>query len=511
VNNEGLSATEKAAEALARSERRFRALTEKASELLVIVDATGTVTEESPNQAAILGFAGGELLGRCVFELLHPEDGFRALAAFQEVASLPGATRRLELRVQTKDGLWRWLDIVGTNLLGDSAVAGIVLNCRDVTERKQAEEALHASEEQYRLLAENTEDFVTLNDIESHRLYISPSYSRRTGWTLEELRTTDWRTRVHPDDLPRVEQARDANLRGEPTTIEHRTRCKDGSWIWVETHCKPLPGPDGKVQHLLVCSHDITGRKQAEESLRQLTAELEARVERRTAQLRDEITQRQRLEQQILEVIEREQRRISHDIHDSLGQRLTGARFLISALSGRLALAQSTEATTAAQISGELDKALAEVRSVCHGLDPIRPDPESLMAALHDLSLAITEFSKIPCQFECPDPVLVHDQAAATHLYRIAQEAANNAVRHAHATHIRISLRQTGDGLRLNIHDDGCGLPPPAARHAGMGLDSMKHRARLIGATCDIRRARTGGTTVGCLWPPPPKGASHAG
>lgn len=138
-----------------------------------------------------------------------------------------------------------------------------------ITRRRQAEQALRESEERYRLLADNAEDFVTLNDTQGNRLYVSPSFYRVTGWTPDEVQRSSWRARLHPEDMPLVEQARAANLAGQITTIEHRFRCRDGSWIWVESRCKPIFGADGKVEHLLLWSRDITARKRAEMALRE--------------------------------------------------------------------------------------------------------------------------------------------------------------------------------------------------------------------------------------------------
>jgi len=138
-----------------------------------------------------------------------------------------------------------------------------------ITRRKQAEQSLRESEERYRLLADNAEDFVMLNDTHGNRLYISPSFFRVTGWTPDEVHQTHWRTRLHPDDVSLVEQTRQANLAGQITIIEHRFRCRDGSWIWVESRCKPIFGSDGKVEHMLVWSRDITARKRAELALRE--------------------------------------------------------------------------------------------------------------------------------------------------------------------------------------------------------------------------------------------------
>ena len=134
-------------------------------------------------------------------------------------------------------------------------------------ELAQLNKTLSESEARYRLLADAAEDFVTLNDTERRRLYVSPSYYRVTGWTPEEIQSSDWHARLHPDDLPQLERTRTANLAGEATTVEHRLRCRDGRWIWVESRCKPILGRDGKVQQLLVWGRETTARKQAEADL----------------------------------------------------------------------------------------------------------------------------------------------------------------------------------------------------------------------------------------------------
>ena len=127
------------------------------------------------------------------------------------------------------------------------------IHMRDILERVEL----------YGVLVEYAEDFVAMHHVDGRRLYLSPSYWKVTGWQPDEIQPADWRTRTHPDDLAFIEAARDANLRGETTCIEHRTLCKNGSWMWTETRCRPLLGPDGKVERMVLWSRDVTERKEA--------------------------------------------------------------------------------------------------------------------------------------------------------------------------------------------------------------------------------------------------------
>jgi len=131
--------------------------------------------------------------------------------------------------------------------------------------RAVTEDGLRESVELYRLLSDYAEGFVSLHHVDGRRLYLSPAICCVTGWTPEELRSSDWRARVHPDDLELVDHASESNLLGKVTSVEYRALCKDGTWKWVETRCRPLFGPDGKVDKKVVWTRDITERKQAAE------------------------------------------------------------------------------------------------------------------------------------------------------------------------------------------------------------------------------------------------------
>ncbi len=211
-----------------------------------------------------------------------------------------------------------------------------------------------------------------------------------------------------------------------------------------------------------------------------------------------DITDRKRMEKEILEISEREQRRIGQDLHDGLCQQLTGIAFLVQALQQKLAANAANEAAHASQISGLLKEAVNQARNLSHGLFPVDPQPSGLAVALAQLASNIRALFNIQCRFRCPAPLALPDNSVATHLYRIAQEAVQNAIRHGKASRIVIELADRRDGLRLSVSDNGVGFPDSRALEPGIGLRTMSHRAQVVGGTLRIRRQARGGTRVEC-------------
>ncbi len=207
-----------------------------------------------------------------------------------------------------------------------------------------------------------------------------------------------------------------------------------------------------------------------------------------------------RLEQQILEISDREQARIGQDIHDGLCQQLIGMAFSSNSLLQSLSADGRPEATTAQKICALLDEAITESRNVCRGLYPVRLQTEGLVPALDELARTTTERYALTCVCEADCRRLPCNVTVATHLYRIAQEAINNAVKHSGARSLRIRLTSSDGALELQVKDDGRGLPADPQRHAGMGLHIMDYRARSLGGMLGLSGGGTG-TVVTCRVP----------
>ncbi len=186
----GIDITErkKAEKALQLSEERFRSLIESSSDMIIILNGEGTISYGSPSVERILGYKPEEKewINKSIFDIVHSDDMSKAINAFTHGMQNPGIPQYVEMRARHKDGSCVLVEVVGKNLLEDPSVQGVVVNVRDITERKQAEEELRQSEERYRLLAENASDVIWTTDMNARFTYISPSVTRLRGFSVEE-------------------------------------------------------------------------------------------------------------------------------------------------------------------------------------------------------------------------------------------------------------------------------------------------------------------------------------
>lgn len=213
-----------------------------------------------------------------------------------------------------------------------------------------------------------------------------------------------------------------------------------------------------------------------------------------------DISERKQLEQEIIEVSNREQQRIGQDLHDGLCQELAGIQLMCEVLEQKLSAKSKAEAKQVGEIAGHIKEAIAHTRKLARGLSPVELEANGFVSALHELAAHVEKLFQIECRFECAAPVSVRDNVAATHLYRIAQEAINNAVKHGKAKRVTISLKPNGGKNTLTVSDDGAGFSDETKKNSGMGLHIMKYRAGVLNAPLEIRSAVGAGTTVTCVF-----------
>ncbi len=268
INARDITERKLAENELRLSERRFRALTENALDVTYILNKEGKRVYESPSVERVLGFKVGEREGVSIFDNLHPQDVDNAIRVFREAMASPGTVLPLEVRTKHKDGRWINTEVNVTSLMEEPSVNGVVINFKDITARRLAENTLRQSEEKFRSLIENSHDVVALIDPSGRSSYISPSYEKILGYRIQDRLGQSFFDIVHPEDLPRVRDSftRIAQNPGATDTGQLRVKHHNGQWRYVEASVtnhmnNPL------VRGIILNYRDVTSNKEVQEAL----------------------------------------------------------------------------------------------------------------------------------------------------------------------------------------------------------------------------------------------------
>lgn len=257
---------------LERSEKYFQALIDNTYDIIAVLDADGSMRYLSSSLERVSGFTQDERTGKKAFEFFHPEDLPGVAEAFARGIQQPGFTDMLEYRWQHKDGTWHYQEAIATNLLDDPYVRGIVVNSRDITDRKRAEQALRESEERYRSLVETSPDCIILSDLNGKILMVNRSGAVLFGYQkVEELVGKSVIELIAPEDTQRaMNSMRTRPETGLARSEEYAMVRKDGTRFFVEISASLLRNAEGKPLGFIGIARDITGRKRAEERLQKL-------------------------------------------------------------------------------------------------------------------------------------------------------------------------------------------------------------------------------------------------
>ncbi|MDQ3970769.1 MAG: PAS domain S-box protein, partial [Thermoproteota archaeon] len=263
-----------AEEALRESEERFRSLIQNSSDVIAVIGADAVTRYVSPSIERVLGYKPEERVGKKTFEssIVHPDDIDRVRKVIAGIGEDPGATATIECRMVHADGTTRYVEAIGKNLLDDPRVGGVVVNYRDISERREAEEALRESEERFRSLIQNASDLITILEADGTIRYDSPAVERMLGYKPEDRIGKNASEYMHPDDTERVQRSF-AEALDNPgvvqSPIEFRIRHEDGSWRHVEvTRSNLLDDP--AVRGVVANARDVTERKEAEKKYRDI-------------------------------------------------------------------------------------------------------------------------------------------------------------------------------------------------------------------------------------------------
>lgn len=310
---------------------------------------------------------------------------------------------------------------------------------------------------------------------------------------------------IHPDDRPRVaDTLKTAIERRGSFDEEFRTKPRGRAIRWMRIRGRVSSGAGGAPKRVMGSIHDKTERKMAFDALASARNELEEKVKERTRELlssnerlRREISIKNDLQRQMMEVSEKEQRRIGQDLHDSLSQQLGGIAFMGQVLLEKLKKIGLKEAQDMEKLVVHLQNALTHTRDLAKGLYPTLSDG-GLRAALDELAVAVGELFAVKVTVQCEPGVNVSDVTTTVHLYRIVQEALNNAMRHGQATRVAIRLFRKNGATVLTVADNGAGFPEKPNRK-GIGLNIMEYRAWSIGASLEIETHKGRGVVVKCV------------
>jgi PAS domain S-box-containing protein len=537
---------------------------------------------------------------RLGWKSFHAADGWEEDSLQRTQRYLAGETIEFIVKIRRADGHIRWVEVKNRPIADPSTgkftrLVGIAV---DITERKQAADALRESEFRYRTVAELTSGFVyeAMVDVagEAEVIWASPGFESFFGCTIEQFNHIGWRSFFLPADHGGAIQRRKRLRDGERTEMELALKTARGDTRWIHLANQPVIGFDGMVERYIGVVHDITDRKVNEEVLRSQALAIEVMhegvvlsdgagvirmtnpafdrmfgslagsligkhlralpcdppLDRRVAESADEATAssgaplvselmvrgaqegdatlfveaaitslvlrgerfwltvlqdataRRQLEREVLEASNREQQRIGNDLHDGLGQELTGIALLLRGLENRAEREAPALSPAIEEVALLVNDAIFTTRALARGLSPVTFDRGGLALALEELSRRLSAMFHINVRCEADDRLdRGLESVNALHLYRIAQEAVTNAAQHGAAGQVSIELRFDAERGLLRIQDNGHGFTPAMHHSKGLGLRIMHYRAQMMAGSLRIESARSRGTVVSCWFP----------
>ncbi len=455
-------------------EAKYRTLVEQVPAVVFMAYLDRGIGEAyvSPRIEEVMGFTQSEWLEDPVrwYDHIHPEDQDRWSLEAAEMF-LTGKPLRSAYRVLSRDGRLVWFQCEVKMVRRDDGRPWFIHGVGfDITELKEAEAALESERNLVSAVLDTVGALVVVLSPSGAIIRFNRMCEYISGYSFPEVRG-----RYFWDLFPVADEARGMRellqglTPGQQRAFESDWTARDGSRRRIAWSNSILPAIGTAPAHVITTGLDITERK--------------------------------RMETALLEVRGRVQRRIGQDLHDGLGQHLTGIAFMSKVLEQQLAEAGAPQAPHAGKIVRLVNDAVNRTRELARGLLPVFSDAEGLMSALQQYAAEVEDLFTVACRFECPEPIRITDPSRATHLYHIAQEAVSNALKHGGPEHILVSLARDGDTGTLRMEDDGTGMPEVATSHAGLGLRIMSYRATMMGGSLDVRRRSPQGTTICCRFP----------
>jgi len=476
-----IRAWRQAESALQDSEARNRAVLETTVDGIITTDASGIVQSFNPAAERIFGYTAAEAIGQNVSKLMTAPDRKqhdRYISNYLRTGEERVIGIGREVAGQRKDGTVFPLDLaMNEATVGEERLfTGIV---RDITERKRVEQALDDERSFVSAVLDTAGVLVMVLAKDGSIVRFNNAIEKTTGYAADEaIGHIFWDLMIPEDDRDAARKRFRNQVAGTLTDHgEYDCETFSGEIRHIAWSHADIRDADGNVEFIIETGTDVTERKQADLAL--------------------------------VAVSEEVRRLIGQELHDALGQQLTGISLLARALDKKLQDGVRGDPKEAAEITSLAMGAVQEVKRLAHGLYPTDLDRLGLQAVLGELARSLSRMYGVECAYQGEESTIELDERTALHLYRIAQEATTNSVKHGRPQQVAIDLFRENDAIHLLVRDDGDGISGTIGPGRGMGLKIMQHRANMVGARLDIESTPGEGVIVRCVLPERGHGRPH--
>ena len=462
----------RAEEAIKESEMRYRRIVETTNEGVWLLDSKLHTSYVNRQMAGMLGYEPGDMVGRSVFDFYFSEDVDykRQVLTRRE----QGVREQLEERLRRRDGSELWVRMSATPVVKeDCEFDGAFAMVCDITERKLAEEAIKESEQRFRLVADSAPVMIWMSGLDKRPTYFNRPWLDFTGHQSEADLQSGLAGIVHPEDYSKCHDiyCREFDQR-QPFAKDCRLKRHDGQYRWMLDIGVPRFHEDGSFAGYIGSCVDITEQKLAEEALSSISRRL-------------------------IDAQEQERSRIARELHDDINQRLALVAMGLDRQRGDLRTTTREMRSAIGKAIKQISDIVSDVHMMSHRLHSSKLDTVGLAAAAAGFCRELSKQQNVEVDFQCDRIASELPKAIALCMFRVLQEALQNAVRHSGAKHFKVSLAECINQIALTICDEGRGFDPAKAlKGSGLGLASMMERLKLVGGELLIDAGPKGGTTI---------------
>ncbi len=450
----------------------YRLIVDASDDAIITKNLEGVISSWNTGAQRMFGYTAAEAVGQPIAIIIPRELHEEEMEILRRLRSGERIEHYETCRV-SKDG--RRIDVsitVSPIRDAEGGVIGAFKIGRDITARKRAEAALREREEHFRVVADTAPVMIWMSGVDKLCTFFNVGWLAFTGRSFESERGNGWAEGIHPEDLAGcLETYTRAFDRREPFSMEYRLRRHDGEYRWILDHGVPIFEANGSFAGYIGSGIDVTGRKLAEDAL-------------------------SRVSQRLIEAHEEERTRIARELHDDINQR-------IGLLAANLDHLKQSLPASAAEFRPEIEEAgkqvvelSRDIQTLSHRLHSSKLELLGLTAAAASFCKDCSNVPKLEIDFHAENIPKDLSAEISLCLYRVLQEALQNATKHSGERHFKVSLRGGANEIELTVQDSGIGFEPEEARGRGLGLSSMHERLRLVNGQLFIESKLQQGTTV---------------